>query len=172
MGKNIYQTIHTVTPKIFDFIKNQKNAKAIKHLEQQPEEINLKGWRDDTPLHVASEYGNVELVRYLLDHGAAVNALRSSVYETTPLCWAKTGEIAALLLDAGATLHPRALEMATREDRPTVIDELLARGAEINQASPQFMYCQSDQALKVYLDHGVDVSSMNKNGGPIVHPQV
>jgi hypothetical protein len=166
--KNIYQTDHTKSPEIFELIKNHQNPDAIRHLENYPEEINLKGWMDHTPLHKAAECGNFEITKYLIEHGAKINAERSGVY-TTPLCWAKTLEIAILLLDSGATLNDRELDMATRDDRTEIIDELLSRGAKINAEEPQFLNCHSIQSLDVYLKHNVDITLTDKNNSSILH---
>ena len=59
---NIYQTDHTKTPEIFTLIKEQKNEDAKRYFEQNPSAIFLKGWMDDTPLHIASLSGNFEIV--------------------------------------------------------------------------------------------------------------
>jgi len=166
--KNIYQIDHTKTPLIFELIKNHKNTDAIKHLKQNPEEINLKGWTDHTPLHKSAECGNLELTTYLIENGAIVNAKRSGVY-ATPLCWAKTLEIARLLLNSGATMNDRELDMATRDDRTEVINELLIRGAKINLEEPQFLNCHSKKTLDVYLNHNIDISLTDKNNSSILH---
>lgn len=168
MKKNIYQTDHTKTPKIFELIRDHQNTAAIEHLERQPEEINLKGWMDHTPLHKAAECGNLDLAKYLIENGAEVNAERSGVY-ATPLCWSKTLEIAILLLNAGATMNDRELDMATRNDRADIVDELLTRGARINHEEPQFLNCHSVKALEVYLKHEIDLSLTDKNNSSILH---
>jgi hypothetical protein len=51
---NIYQTDHTKIPEIFNLIKEHKNKKAKEYLKLNHSEIFLKGWMDDTPLHIAS----------------------------------------------------------------------------------------------------------------------
>lgn len=166
--ENIYQTDHTKIPEIFELIKNHQNSDAIKHLQNHSEEINLKGWMDHTPLHKAAECGNFEIAKYLIENGAEINAERSGVY-ATPLCWAKTLELAILLLDSGATMNDRELDMATRNDRIDIIDKLLTRGAKINLEEPQFLNCHSIKALDVYLKHNTDISQKDKNNSSILH---
>ncbi|WP_047444388.1 ankyrin repeat domain-containing protein [Alistipes sp. ZOR0009] len=168
MKENIYQTDFNKTPKVFEFIKNHQNIDAIKHLEYHPEEINLKGWMDHTPLHTAAEFGNFEMTKYLIENGAEINAERNGVY-ATPLCWSKTLEIAILLLDSGATMNDRELDMATRDDRTEIINELLTRGAKINLDEPQFLNCHSIKALEVYLNHNIDITLTDKNRSSILH---
>jgi ankyrin repeat protein len=168
MKKNIYQIDHTQVPRIFELIKEFKNMEAIDHLSENPGEINLKGWMDHTPLHKAAECGNFELVKYLVTNGAKINASRSGLY-ATPLCWAKNINVAKFLLDNGATMNDRELDMATRYDRVEIIDELLKRGAKINILEPQFLNCHSIEALNVYLKYNVDITLTNQNHSSILH---
>ncbi|MEI6409214.1 MAG: ankyrin repeat domain-containing protein [Bacteroidota bacterium] len=71
--KNIYQLDITQKPALFTLIEAQ-NLEAVKqHLAENPAEINLKGWCDQTPLHIAAESRNYEIVDFLLEHGAQIN---------------------------------------------------------------------------------------------------
>ena len=149
---NIYQTDHTKTPKIFTLIQEQKNEDAKKYLKENPSEIFLKGWMDDTPLHIASLSGNFEMVKYLVESGAKVNAERSGIY-ATPLCWADSLEIAQYLLDNGATIKDRELYLATRQDKVDIVDLLLSKGAKIDNIEPQYLMCNSIECIKIYLKH-------------------
>ena len=168
MRKNKYQTDHTTTPKIFELIKGFKNEEAIQYLTENPSEINLKGWMDHTPLHKAAECGNLELVNYLITNGAEINAERSGLY-ATPLCWANNLEVAKTLLDNGATMNDRELDMATRQNRVEVIDHLLKKGAKLVINEPQFLNCSSVEALNVYIKHNANLNLTDKNFSSILH---
>jgi hypothetical protein len=165
---NIYQSDYTQKPLIFELIKHHENAAAKKHLEAYPEEIRLKGWMDDTPLHVASSSGNLEMLHYLIEKGAEINAERSGVY-ATPLCWAENVEIAQTLLDYGATMHDLELFMATRLSKTEVADLLLSSGAKINPAEPQYLQAATTAIIQVYLDHGINISLPDKHGQTLLH---
>ncbi len=165
---NIYQTDHTKTPEIFTLIKEQKNDEAKKHLRQNPSEIFLKGWMDDTPLHIASLYGNFEMMKFLVENGAKVNAERSGMY-ATPLCWAKNLEIAKYLLDNGATMNDRELFLATSQDKVDVVDLLLSFGAKINEARPQYLECKSIECIKVYLMHKIEINGEDEHKSTLLH---
>ncbi len=75
-------------------------------LARNPE---LKQSRDQmrlTPLHTAVSAGNVEIVKYLLEQGAEVNA--QAYNQFTPLHFAKDPKIIQLLADHKANLDARA----------------------------------------------------------------
>lgn len=165
---NIYQTDHTKKPKIFTLIEERKNVDAKKHLEQNPSEIFLKGWMDDTPLHIASLSGNFEMVQFLVEKGANVNAERSGVY-ATPLCWADNLEIAKYLLENGATMNDRELYFATRQNKPDVVDLLLSNGAKIDRKEPQYLVCNSIECIKMYLNHHIPIDGSDKNDSNLLH---
>lgn len=56
---------------------------AIELMEANPESINSRGDNKNTPLHKAASLGRVDAVRWLLDHGADVNAISYNGF--TPL---------------------------------------------------------------------------------------
>ncbi|QGK74762.1 ankyrin repeat domain-containing protein [Flavobacterium sp. SLB02] len=165
---NVYQTDHTQTPEIFILIKEYKNEEAKKHLKHNPSEIFLKGWMDDTPLHIASSSGNIEMVKYLLKKGAEINAERSGNY-TTPLCWADNYDIAKYLLNNGATMNDKELFLATSKDKVDVVDLLLTNGAKINKKEPQYLECKSIECAKVYIKHKIDLNGSDENKSNLLH---
>jgi hypothetical protein len=85
---------------------------------------SFAGWHyDGTLLHHAAWYGNADGVRLLLERGADPHAETPADFET-PAAWAALGStfwrtpghdyvaVLGLLLDAGATLEPRFLDVA------------------------------------------------------------
>lgn len=165
---NIYQTDHTKTPEIFTLIKEHKNEEAKSYLKQNPSEIALKGWMDDTPLHIASLNGNFEMIQYLVENGAEVNAERSGIY-ATPLCWADTFEIAKYLLDNGATMNDKELYFATRQDKVEVVNLLLTKGAKIDTIEPQYLVCCSIECIKAYRNHQIKIDGSDRNNSNLLH---
>ncbi len=167
-GKNKYQLDHTLKPLVFELIRNHKNDEVKKYLGKNPEEIHLKGWMSNTPLHIACLSGNFEIVKYLIKNGANVNAQRTGVY-ATPLCWADNEEIAKYLLDEGATMNDLELYRATREDKIPIIELLLKSGAKINEKEPQYLQCKSKEAIEVYLNHNININGTNENQSNLLH---
>lgn len=167
-AENKYQLDHTLKPLVFGLIKEHKNEEAMEYFKLHPKEVELKGWMSDTPLHVAAKSGNYDMVQYLLENGANVNAQRTGVY-ATPLCWAENKAIAKLLLDNGATMNDLELYLATRQDKIEVMDLLLKNGARINNDDPQYLQCKSIAAIKVYLKNNIDINGADKNKSNLLH---
>lgn len=96
-----------------------------------------------TPLALACQAGNVELVRLLLDAGADANQTLNNG-ETALMMAARTGSapILNLLLARGAQLEAReklrgttALMWAAANSNPQAVQALIAKGADINAHS-------------------------------------
>lgn len=123
---------------------------------------------DDTPLHIASVSGNFEMVFYLVENGAKVNAERSGIY-TTPLCWADNFNIAKYLLDNGATMDERELFLATSQDKIKVVDLLLSSGAKIDTSRPLYLECKSIECIKIYLKHKIEINATDEHRSNLLH---
>jgi ankyrin repeat protein len=87
----------------------------------------------ETPLHIASYYGDITVARLLIKYGADVNA--RDVLRRTPLHFAKWPDVAALLIRHGADVNARdlmgrtPLHNAIEEGRVGVAEVLLRHGA-------------------------------------------
>ena len=81
-------------------------------------------------LMMASNYGHVEVVRYLLDAGADVNH-RESFFNTSALdlaTWKDQYEVAVVLIAAGSDQREDAMALAIREERPELAQAAVAAG--------------------------------------------
>ncbi len=94
-------------------------------------EINKKGW---APLHYAASNGHNEVVKYLVDHAAYIDA--ESPNGTTPLMMAARGghiDTVKLLLDEGADLRLKnqqsmtAIDFAEQYNQKEIADGLKSR---------------------------------------------
>ncbi|HKO96672.1 MAG TPA: ankyrin repeat domain-containing protein [Pyrinomonadaceae bacterium] len=104
----------------------------VQNLLERGANPNLRDGEDDTPLHLAAQRGNIEIVRLLLAKGADVNA--KNKVGGTPLMWAGVyghEEVGRALLEKGAdpTLKDAdgltAAAWATKNKRETMAQMLL-----------------------------------------------
>ncbi|MGC9107845.1 MAG: ankyrin repeat domain-containing protein, partial [Infirmifilum sp.] len=58
---------------LFEAIRN-KDLNRIRELVESRQCVNVKDEYDNTPLHVASSYGYIDVVEFLVKNGAYVNA--------------------------------------------------------------------------------------------------
>lgn len=79
---------------------DEEDAEGVAEAIRQGADVNAI-WEDQTMLSAAVQIGDLELIRLLLAAGADPN--RKNDDGTTALTWCGSSEIAALLLDAGAS---------------------------------------------------------------------
>jgi ankyrin repeat protein len=150
-----------------------REDEAIAILQEHPE-IAKEEWRGpsdngrpfvtgSTALHYAANDGKIRLMKLLIEHGADVNAWKSTWY-AVPLAWAANNarlEAINLLLDHGADVNgPNVLHAAAYggsscgqdETKPYIeaIKLLIARGANINSRR----YYKEMTPLAVAIDSG------------------
>ena len=96
-------------------------------------EENARNGKRTTLLHNAAKIGFKELVQQLINNGA--NVVIRDVRKFTPLHYAATKEVAALLmLDINArTAHGNTpLHLAVQDNRPEIASFLITNGAKVN----------------------------------------
>jgi len=120
---------HDETPLMMAALKG--HAAAVRQLVERGADVNKPGW---APLHYAATGGHVEIIAFLLEHHAFIDA--ESPNGTTPLMMAaQYGSTAAvkLLLEEGADVNMKnalgltALDFAQRGGRPDAIEMIRAR---------------------------------------------
>jgi ankyrin repeat protein len=118
-----------------------------RHIEADPLSIYQRGWIGDSPLHWPAHNGHVEIVKMLLDAGAAIEADETNCYGGKPLHWASEHEPATveLLLSRGANVNsrnvkansdffgvtPLIMNATQRNDCSEVTELLIAAGADL-----------------------------------------
>jgi ankyrin repeat protein len=129
-----------------DFLWNGFPTAAIGLMTADPKLISARGDDECTPLHHAARFGNVDAVRWLLEHGADVNAIAYNGF--TPLHLSDHHEVIELILQykPDLTIHCRIvretpLQRAVREEAEAqdklqkakwrrIVDTYLTIGAE------------------------------------------
>lgn len=97
------------------------------------------------PLHVAVEMGNLEMVQFLLDHGARPNI--RDYQKRTPL----------MMMDADAT--PELFQLlVTYGAKPNLVDK------EKNNALHHFAGTDNGEIVRLLVQYGVDPNVLNKEG--------
>uniref|UniRef100_A0A7C4H6L4 Uncharacterized protein n=1 Tax=Thermofilum pendens TaxID=2269 RepID=A0A7C4H6L4_THEPE len=84
------------------------DPQRVKQLVERGANVNARGERDWTPLHLAAFYGYLEVVRFLVEKGAEVNA--RNVDRRIPLHYAAAEghlEVVRFLVEKGANVNAR-----------------------------------------------------------------
>lgn len=128
-----------------------------------------------TPLHVACGLGAADIVSALLTHGASVKA--RDYMQSTPLHYAKTGEVADLLLKSGADVDARnrdgetILQCAAYSGSQVLLNTVLKYNPEIDSKgrggyTPLLLALYHDRVenARIILAHGADPSLANEKG--------
>lgn len=107
--------------------------------------VRDKGYDGLTPLHAAVQTGNMEIIQFLLEHGAKVNARDS--FKRTPL----------MMMDYDA--EPELLELLLRYGAKTnLVDK------EKNTILIHFAEYDDKEIVEMLLRYGIPVNAVNKEG--------
>ncbi|XP_047050043.1 ankyrin repeat, PH and SEC7 domain containing protein secG-like [Lolium rigidum] len=146
-------------------------------VEESGLDVNTLSKTGATPMDYAAFAGNVQVMRYLIDHGAdpAIADQRG----TTPLhSAAEEGhcEAVRLLLSKGVPVDPvdhqgAPLHLAIAKDRPEVVKLLLEHGADPNKVVNQILsplvmsvFGKSLRCMKILIEAGADLNARGKSG--------
>jgi len=127
---------------IHDAAKQGNLEKVRALVDQEPALVAAKDKGGQTPLHWAAFSGNLDLIRYLLDKGAAIDA--KNARGLTPLAFtAIQGRIQAggLLIERGADINARnainmtPLIIAAEQGAVELAKKVIAAGADVGVES-------------------------------------
>lgn len=145
-------------------------------IERDPSCVRLVGWRGQTLLHDAALAGAAELAAALVGRGADPNAREPQGH--TPLYRASTGEVARVLLAAGATVDvmsgPTAgtpLHQAARRGFGGVAAALLDDGATIDARDSKgqtplrrAVNCRQIEVVQLLVQRGANPRGADNRG--------
>jgi ankyrin repeat protein len=141
-----------------EYLRADCPKQALKLIQADPIWVGKRDDMDHTPLHLAARFGNVEVAKWLLTHGADVEA--RAYNEFTPLLYTTHPEIVRLLLEYKADVNAKDVfrrtaledaasryahlarypEMAEESEKArTVTKILLAAGAEYDIRSACYL---------------------------------
>lgn len=135
--------VHPVTggtgSEMLQAIRNGDVAYLKAHLTKA--EVEVRDQRGATPLMHAAAFGNLEILKLLIDAGADVNARNN--FDATALLWAaRDSEKARLLIERGADVNAQSKQGRTplmvaslRRGGSAIVALMLAKGADVNLRS-------------------------------------
>jgi ankyrin repeat protein len=115
---------------------DQTDEALLKLVKENPRLVHHMDSSDCTALHYAARYGRVETARWLIGQKADVNTV--SYNRFTPMHMVSSAALAELLITAGAELDrtdawgDTPLQRAAAENRPAVVDAILASGYKLD----------------------------------------
>ena len=212
--KNVIRIPYKTTPLIvavqtgnLDCVKVLLNYKA--DIEEQGESFKCRVFQPDAvirstylresaytgpPLFLAAANGNLDILSYLFEQGANVNAAASAHFSwlpryklhwCTPLIVALTNghnDAFTFLIDKGADVNLQdhagytALHYAVERKNFDALSCLVHNGADINlftssKYTPLMLACQSDNmdAVNFLLNKGADVNLQDRDGNSALH---
>lgn len=114
----------------------------VQHLiEERPEDVNAVAPDGFQPLGLAAFFGHLDVARFLLETGAAVDSPSHNPLKVMPLHSAAAGnwaDMVRLLIAHGAPVNARQAEgfaplhSAAQNGSVEIVQDLLAAGAEVN----------------------------------------
>lgn len=130
----LFLLVQSDTEKINEFISKFKNDNAIALIEKNKNLAYIKDKHSMAPLHVACKFENIEMVKYLINNGARINA--ESINKLTPIYFTENEEIVKLLIQNGAQTNivdsfgDTPLQYAAMTGKSKLLKSLLNNGVK------------------------------------------
>ncbi len=176
------QTIHIdrkTEREFFLSLRSNNFKKAEELISSGKVPVDFRNKFDQTPLYYAVDANNTEFAKFLIEHGAEVNA--RDYFGFTPLHEAVVRgsyNVAKLLIEEGANVNAKdkygytPLHLAAIYNRPKLAELLIKHGADVNAkdnyGNTPLHYCGTTpgtvRVAKVLLENGADPTVKNMRG--------
>jgi hypothetical protein len=157
-------------------LRSATRDRFISEVQRDPSCVRLLGLRGQTLLHDAALVGEAELAAVLIRSGADRDGKEAG--EHTPLYRASTGDVARVLLAAGATAdvasgptQGTALHQAARRGCVSVVQALVELGAAIDALDARgqtplrrAVNCRQLPIVRILVRHGADPHLADRRG--------
>jgi ankyrin repeat protein len=189
-GNNGAKPLHNVS--YGKYRSQEDGVRVTQLLLDRGADVNARRNDHWTPLHCASYFGIVEILRVLLDHGADPEANAEGYIGEKPLHKVSYGKyrsqedglfVVQLLLEGGADVNTRRhdgstpLHVASHFGKVEIVQILIDHGAEVNAMDgigktplhniSQGKYESQEDGVhvaQVLLDHGADSNAKTRSG--------
>lgn len=161
VGDKGYSLLHQAT--------REKEILLVEFLIAAGAEVNIKDYKDETPLHLCSKAG---IAKVLIKAGADVNI--SDKEGKTPLHNIYDTQTAELLIKAGADVNALSksgnspLHIAAIRGRGELVELLIKKGADVNvktrSESTPAHFAENRETIEVLAEAKADLESKNCNG--------
>ena len=151
---------------------------------ERSQDVNARGFDEETPLGLACTRGHLKIARVLLEHDADIE--NRCCLDLSPLDHASASgsvDLVRLLLDHGADVKAQSkedkdtsLHVASRNGATGVVRVLLERGADVNARNvnnsiPLHMSSAAGhvECCRVLLEHRADANARNAGNSTLLH---
>ena len=159
---------------IFQAVKDGDLQKVKAMVAKDPGLVHARGKYLFTPLHVASDKGNLDMAKFLVDKGADINAL--DVSGRPPIMGAAyrgKGRVVDYLLSKGARFEMKdtrgytVYQWAALRGKKDVLDLFMARGARVSIHDAAA--CGHVELVRKMIAKGVELKAFNPDGQTPFH---
>lgn len=167
-------------------IRGGRTQPIINAVEEGEIDVDLRETKGNTILAVASKQGDTELMQFLIDHGADIEAIGQ--LDRTPIMFAaesKNAEAVLMLIDSGADVNAAdqlggtPLSWAAGIGNAASVQLLLEAGAEVNVAGAITGFTPltwaagfgEAESVRLLIDAGADLNAPDalESATPLMH---